>query len=56
MINDAYGQEEGGDRLIVETAKLIRNISRPGGDIIARSGGGEFCFCCPIRTMVKRKN
>ncbi len=45
MINDAYGQEEG-DRLIVETAKLIRNISRPG-DIIARSGGGEFLLLLP---------
>lgn len=45
MINDAYGQEEG-DRLIVEAAKLIRNVSRPE-DIIARLGGGEFLLLLP---------
>ncbi len=45
MINDAYGQAQG-DRLIMESAKLLKNLKRPD-DVLGRVGGGEFMLLMP---------
>lgn len=41
LVNDRHGHAEG-DRLIYETANLLRHVFR-GSDIVARIGGDEFC-------------
>ncbi|MGE4445983.1 MAG: HD domain-containing phosphohydrolase [Synergistaceae bacterium] len=45
MINNAFGDAEG-DRLIVDTAKIIKTCCREG-DILARTGGGDFKILMP---------
>ncbi len=45
MVNDAYGQEEG-DRLIVQTARLLQSCLRPD-DVLGHAGGGEFMLLMP---------
>lgn len=45
MINNAFGNAEG-DRLIVDTAKIIKSCCRDG-DIPARTGGGDFKILMP---------
>jgi diguanylate cyclase (GGDEF)-like protein/PAS domain S-box-containing protein len=45
LINDAFGHAEG-DKLIVETAKILKGCCREN-DIIARMGGDEFCVLLP---------
>lgn len=45
VINNAYGHSEG-DRLIVETSKLIKSVCRKK-DILGRIGGGEFMLLLP---------
>jgi diguanylate cyclase (GGDEF)-like protein len=45
LINDAFGHEEG-DKLLRQIAKMLCSCCR-GGDIIARTGGDEFCVLLP---------
>ncbi len=45
LINDAFGHSEG-DRLIIETAKLIQSCCREG-DLLARTGGDDFTIILP---------
>lgn len=58
LINDAFGHVEG-DKLLVEIAKIL-NISCRKEDILARTGGDEFCILLPqttteeARTICKR--
>jgi len=44
-INDTYGHPTG-DRVLVQTAELVRSLLR-SGDIIARFGGEEFAILVP---------
>lgn len=39
-VNDTYGHH-GGDRVLVEVARRLRSLARPG-DLVARYGGEEF--------------
>ena len=45
LINDTFGHREG-DRLLIETAKLLKTVSR-SDDILARWGGDEFVILLP---------
>ena len=43
-VNDAFGHQAG-DRVLVETARRLESVIRPG-DIVARIGGDEFVVLC----------
>lgn len=45
LVNDVFGLEQG-DRLIVETARLIESLCRKG-DVLIRTGGDEFTLLMP---------
>ncbi|MEI6579446.1 MAG: PAS domain S-box protein, partial [Eubacteriales bacterium] len=45
IINDAFGHAQG-DKLLVETAQILSKCCR-AEDIIARTGGDEFCVLLP---------
>jgi len=45
LTNDAFGHQEG-DRLLTETAKLLKKVCR-SDDILARWGGDEFVILLP---------
>ncbi len=45
LVNDVFGVEEG-DRLILETAALLKSCARPT-DILIRTGGDEFTLIMP---------
>lgn len=45
LINDAFGHAEG-DKLITETAKIMQSCCRKE-DVLARTGGDEFCILLP---------
>lgn len=55
LMNDAFGHEAG-DRIIMETAQIMKNHCREG-EIIARTGGDEFSILMPKtnrQTALKR--
>jgi diguanylate cyclase (GGDEF)-like protein len=41
--NDSYGHAAG-DALLRELAEVLRSSAAPGGDLVARNGGDEFCI------------
>jgi len=45
LTNDTFGHQEG-DRLLIETAKLLKTVCR-SDDILARWGGDEFVILLP---------
>jgi|GEM_PF-1712134 len=45
LTNDTFGHQEG-DRLLIETAKLLKKVCR-SDDILARWGGDEFVILLP---------
>jgi diguanylate cyclase (GGDEF)-like protein/PAS domain S-box-containing protein len=51
LINDLFGLQEG-DRLIVETARLIQRCAR-GTDVVIRTGGDEFTLIMPNTTSAQ---
>lgn len=55
LMNDAFGHEAG-DRMIMQTAQIMRKYCREG-EIIARTGGDEFSILMPKtprKTALKR--
>ena len=51
LTNDAFGHDEG-DRLIIETARLLRECLEEDV-ILARTGGDEFSILMPNTTSGK---
>jgi two-component system, cell cycle response regulator len=47
-INDTYGHH-GGDRVLCELSRRLRELARPG-DLVARYGGEEFAILLPNTT------
>lgn len=45
LMNDAFGHEAG-DRIIIETAQIMKNCCHDG-EVIARTGGDEFSILMP---------
>lgn len=45
LINDAFGHSEG-DKIIIETANIIKNCCRES-DVLSRTGGDEFSILLP---------
>jgi diguanylate cyclase (GGDEF)-like protein/PAS domain S-box-containing protein len=45
LVNDAFGHKEG-DKLLIEMAKILSSSCRKE-DILARTGGDEFCILLP---------
>ncbi len=45
IVNDAFGHEEG-DRLLIQTAKILKEVCRKD-DVVARIGGDEFAVILP---------
>lgn len=50
IINDAFGHAQG-DKLLTNTARIFTDCCRPA-DIIARTGGDEFCVLMPKTDML----
>jgi diguanylate cyclase (GGDEF)-like protein/PAS domain S-box-containing protein len=51
LTNDLFGLSEG-DRLIIETARLIQRCARPA-DVVIRTGGDEFTLIMPNTTSAQ---